>query len=244
MGDTKKCKMSDSKINSKHINGWSKELSKKDIERAMAQTKSNKGAARFLGVSFPTYKKYAKLYKNEKGELLYDLHSNKQGVGIPKLNNYRNKTDGLIKVMAGEVDKTFFSHKMLKDGIIAEGLLKERCCRCDFHESRSLDYKIPLILNFRDANKRNWNIDNLEFLCYNCYFITVGDVFDQRQLNMLEDFTKRSTTVIEEFDLPKEHEQAIIESKNLENNIIPFDLSPVEELPDDFGDDLIVKYRN
>ena len=40
-------------------------LLKAEIELAMQNTKSNKEAARFLGVSYNTYKKYAKMYKDD-----------------------------------------------------------------------------------------------------------------------------------------------------------------------------------
>jgi hypothetical protein len=42
-------------------------------------------------------------------------------------------------------------------------------------------------MHFRDANKKNYRVENLELLCYNCYFLTVGDVFDKRQIQGLED---------------------------------------------------------
>ena len=41
------------------------------ILRAMKHTKSNMAAARFLGCSYPHYKQYAKLYKNEEGKTLF-----------------------------------------------------------------------------------------------------------------------------------------------------------------------------
>ena len=40
------------------------------VLRAMKHTKSNMAAARFLGCSYPHYKQYAKLYKNEEGKTL------------------------------------------------------------------------------------------------------------------------------------------------------------------------------
>ena len=54
------------------------------IERAMKHTKSNMSAARFIGCSYPHYKQYAKLYKNEEGKTLFDAHLNRQGRGISK----------------------------------------------------------------------------------------------------------------------------------------------------------------
>ena len=49
------------------------------ILRAMKHTKSNMAAARFLGCSYPHYKQYAKLYKNEEGKTLFEAHLNRQG---------------------------------------------------------------------------------------------------------------------------------------------------------------------
>ena len=49
-------------------------LNKDQILRAMKYTKSNMAAARFLGCSYPHYKQYAKLYKNEEGKTLFEVH--------------------------------------------------------------------------------------------------------------------------------------------------------------------------
>ena len=46
------------------------------ILRAMKHTKSNMSAARFLGCSYPQYKQYAKLYKNEEGKTLFEAQVN------------------------------------------------------------------------------------------------------------------------------------------------------------------------
>ena len=54
-------------------------LTKDQILRAMKYTKSNMAAARFLGCSYPHYKQYAKLYKNEDGKTLFEVHLNREG---------------------------------------------------------------------------------------------------------------------------------------------------------------------
>ena len=33
----------------------------------------------------------------------------------------------------------------------------------------------------------NYNLDNIEFLCYNCYFLFIGEVFTERDIQKLED---------------------------------------------------------
>ena len=49
-----------------------------------------------------------------------------------------------------------------------------------FHEHRVLDYKMPLTLNFKDNNKQHYRLENLEMLCYNCYFLQIGDIFSDK----------------------------------------------------------------
>ena len=63
----------------------------------------------------------------------------------------------------------------------------EQCNCCSFEERRVVDYKVPLVLNFKDKNKKNWKQDNLEFLCYNCYFLNVGNIWSDNQLKQMED---------------------------------------------------------
>ena len=63
----------------------------------------------------------------------------------------------------------------------------EECSNCGFKERRVVDYKIPLILHFKDKNKQNYRKENIELLCYNCYFLTVGDIFNDKQIKGLED---------------------------------------------------------
>ena len=45
---------------------------------------------------------------------------------------------------------------------------------------------MPLLLTFKDGNKKNYLLDNLTMLCYNCYFLQVGDIFTTKDLEHLE----------------------------------------------------------
>jgi len=209
-------------------------LERQTIERAMRETMSNAGAAVFLGVSYKTYKKYAKMYKNEEGVTLFEAHKNKTGKGIPKFGKRRHDKASILDIMEGKVEKTFVSLKILKRQIIAQAILKEECSRCGFHEQRIIDYRVPVLLNFRDGDKKNWKLENVEFLCYNCYFLCVGDVFTSKQISVMEDY-KDVRDVEIDLDLPQKHEEAIKESIDLENKHI----YRREVLPDDYGDDLI-----
>jgi len=166
-----------------------KPLSKEDILRAMNVTMSNKAAARYLHVSYIHYKKWAKNYDaTEEGyPNLFEQHKNQAGKGIPKFLKGSGKDPALLDIIEGRVDASSFSPDKLKYRLITEGYLAEECAVCKFHERRVSDYKMPLLLNFKDNNKKNWNKENIELLCYNHYFLQVGDIFSDKQIKGIED---------------------------------------------------------
>ena len=211
---------------------------KKDIERAMRNSLSNKHAARYLGISYPTYKKYASLYTDENGVTYFDKHMNINGVGVPKIGLRKAGGPTIWDILSGVVDPLFFSPKQLKRMLLEECVFEEKCCRCGFDEKRVLDQKVPLLLNFIDGNKRRWRRENIEFLCYNCYFLTIGEVFEQKQLDAMEDHTVQKVKAID-FELPPQIEQAVKQTKDPENRLI-YKHDDSLNKPEDFGDDLIV----
>ena len=97
-----------------------------------------------------------------------------------------------MDILEGRVDVSNYSPKELKERLIHEALIKEECSCCEFNERRVLDYKVPLILNFKDGNKKNWKLENLELLCYNCYFLNVGNVWSENQLQQMEDYSLKN----------------------------------------------------
>lgn len=167
-----------------------KPLSKDQILRAMSQTLSNRAAARWLNVSYVHYKKWAKNYDaTEEGyETLFAQHLNQSGKGIPKFLSNSGKEPALLDIVEGRVDISSFDPEKIKYRLVTEGYLLEECSQCGFHERRVLDYKIPLLLNFKDKNKKNYRKENIEFLCYNHYFLTVGDIFSDKQVQGIEDY--------------------------------------------------------
>ena len=164
-----------------------KPLSKELIVGAMNKTLSNRAAARYLNVSYQHFKKWAKLYQNEDGKTLFDAHKNQSGKGIPKFLRGQGKEPALLDIIEGRVDASSFSPDKIKYRLITEGHLLEECNSCGFKERRVVDYKIPLILHFKDKNKQNYRKENIELLCYNCYFLTIGDIFNDKQIQGVED---------------------------------------------------------
>jgi hypothetical protein len=185
-----------------------KPLLKSDIERAMRMTKSNRSAARYLHVSYIHYKKYAKNYTNDDGSTLFDKHKNQSGKGISKFLSNKGKEPALMDVIEGRVPIDSYTPEKLKNRLIQESYLQECCSKCGFNERRVLDYKVPLILNFKDGNKKNWTLDNLELMCYNHYFLYVGNIFTDKQIQHIEDYnpsTFQSKIDWEMDDYYKEH---------------------------------------
>jgi hypothetical protein len=164
-----------------------KNLTKQDIERAQKYTKSNRAAARFLGCSYNTYLLYAKMYIDEAtGKTLFDKHLNRSGKGIPKWGN-NGRDIPIDEILNGTAPRWSYDANKLKNKLLAETKLINHCYKCGFHEERVTDFKVPLLLNYKDNNNKNWTLDNLELLCYNCYFINVGDVFTSKQIKSIED---------------------------------------------------------
>jgi len=166
-----------------------KPLSKVQILGAVNKTKSNRAAARYLGVSYIHYKKWAKNYDaTEEGyPNLFEQHKNQSGKGIPKFLNGSKKNPAILDIIEGRVDPSHFDAAKIKDKLIADGFLDECCSNCGFSERRVLDYRVPLIMHFKDGSKKNYKLDNVELLCYNCYFLQVGNIFNDRQIQGLEE---------------------------------------------------------
>lgn len=164
-------------------------LTKDHILQAQKVTRSNRAAARNLHVSYQHYKMYAEMYKDEAtGKTLYETHANPSGKGIPKFLRIDGKEPALLDVLEGRIPVEHFTPEKIKDRIIREGLIEEKCCRCGFNEKRVLDLRAPLILYFKDGNKRNYSLRNIDFLCYNCYFLYIGNIFSGKEIQSLEDF--------------------------------------------------------
>ncbi len=162
-------------------------LTKEMILAAMAKTKSNMAAARYLSCSYVHYKKWAKIYESDTHENLFEQHKNQSGVGIPKFLRAGGKEPALLDIIEGRVNASSFTPDKIKYRLITEGYLEEKCGNCGFEERRVLDYKMPLLLHFKDGNKKNYKLDNIELLCYNHYFLTVGDIFSDKQIKGIED---------------------------------------------------------
>ena len=140
------------------------------IEAAMAATNSNAEAARYLRVSYDTYKKYAKMYVKDDVSL-FEMHKNQSGKGISKLNKGEGAKYPLQEILEG--DHPTYPPSRLKRRILRECIMEEKCSNCGFEEKRITDYTVPLLLDHIDGDTTNHVESNLRLLCYNCYYLMV-----------------------------------------------------------------------
>lgn len=145
-------------------------LLESEILAAQSISKTEAEASRKLGVSFMTYRKYAKMYG------LYGRVANAAGKGIGKpIKNEDSGKYPLSKILEGKYPD--YSTNRLKVRMIRGNRIEEKCNRCNFCERRISDSVIPLLLNYIDGNSKNKKRENLELLCYNCYFLYVNNPF-------------------------------------------------------------------
>lgn len=184
------------------------------IVAAQAKTKSNAAASRYLHVSYTHYKRYAKMYK------LFEEHKNQSGKGIPKFLKGGKKEPALLDIIEGRTDASSFSPAKIKYRLIEAGYLSEQCLVCGFQERRVLDYKMPLLLHFKDNNKSNYSQKNIELLCYNHYFLLVGDVFTDKDVKQIESHTEHNGTTdavnweLDDYDVERFKELGLIDDED------------------------------
>ena len=77
-----------------HIPGKRMIITKQMILDAQSETKSNRQAAKWMGISYNTYRKWAKYYG------VFEQHLNQEGVGIPKGFASTSK-NGIVKKTTG-----------------------------------------------------------------------------------------------------------------------------------------------
>jgi hypothetical protein len=187
-----------------------KGITKEKCLQAMKVTRSVKAASRYLGVDYRTAKKYFKLYKDESGKSLFEIHKNRDGWGIKKVR-YDKETGvkllpSSLDIIEGRANPASYESYRIKNKLINEGFLHEVCNKCGFKERRALDNKIPLVLRFEDNNKLNYNLKNLELLCYNCYFLFFGDTLNGNDILQLEtNYDKNNKSELVDFELDEYH---------------------------------------
>jgi hypothetical protein len=117
------------------------------------------------------------------GKTLYQLHKENgfaKRLVLPQ-TRYRRKASAPWAFQPTPIDEIFankhpkFNLRIFKKRLIQEGYLAERCSCCGYQQRRTFDYEMPLKMNWKDGDRGNYSIENVELLCFNCYFINVGN---------------------------------------------------------------------
>ena len=157
-----------------HIPGRRLVLTKNMIIRAQENTKSASEAARWLDISYNTYKKWAKYYN------IFEQHLNQSGIGIKKgWGSYKVSLDDILN--GKKKMHSNYSFSKLKRRLIDEGYMVEECYNCSWNEERITDNKIPLHIDYDDGDRNNKSFDNLRLLCPNHYFLFNGNFPQSKQ---------------------------------------------------------------
>ena len=147
------------------IPGRRRPMTKNMIEGAIEATRSNAEAARWLGVSYNTYKKWSKYYG------LFEKNLNQSGRGVPKKpSNFKVELNEIFEGKHPDYPNSIF-----KKRLVNEGLLQEECNICGWNEKRITDDKICLHLDYIDGERDNKSYENIRLICSNCYFTNVGN---------------------------------------------------------------------
>lgn len=154
-------------------------LTQSQVENVIERTMNNSQAAEYLKISRHTWKRYASMYyhKVHTDMTLYEYHrdlSHKEK-GIPKyVTNNRKGKYKLEDILAGKHPE--YRVNNLKKRLLHNNVFPECCNHCGYDERRLSDYSIPLLLHYKDNNLTNHRKENLEFLCYNCFYIMVDTI--------------------------------------------------------------------
>ena len=144
-------------------------LLESEIRRAQDISVSAAESARKLEVSYNTYKKYARLYG------IMERVKNPPQRGMKKeFNPYKGKYP-LNELLEGLHPN--YPVPRLRGKILKAKVKPEKCEVCGFAEKRITDEKVPLMLAFKDGDRANHRLENLELVCYNCYHNTHGNLF-------------------------------------------------------------------
>ena len=182
------------------------QIPKGRIQWAIENSLSLKGAARVLGVSYNTFKKYAIMYD------LFEQNKNIGGAGVPKGGSTGFGVT-VNDIFGGNHPN--YPHWKLQALLVRSGHFVQRCSNCGYEETRDMDGKGPFIIDFLDGDGSNHVPENIRLLCYNCFFLikpvgkmmkTPKDVMYLRR-NMWKVFKQTDR----EKEMEKEHDEKIPE---------------------------------
>ena len=150
-----------------------KVLLRSDIEEAVNRTTSLSAAARYLDVSYNTFKKYCQLVAPD----LWEMHKNQFGHARNRKKdyNYTKKRGGynMKKLLLGGYNGQRLNKKKLIINLTEKliDIFPPQCNICGFNERRMTDLSLPFMINFLDNDHTNYKQENMELVCFNCFYL-------------------------------------------------------------------------
>jgi hypothetical protein len=152
----------------------------KALEDTLHTCKSLTHAAKTLNVTKMTLLKWGKLYFPD-----LVVAARGHGGGGEKKDPWSIRCKyPLREVLDGKHPN--YSINRLRERLIYHEILPFRCSQCGFDEERMMNddknsshrkhARKPILLDFLDSNPHNHLLSNLRLLCYNCYFLMVGNL--------------------------------------------------------------------
>ena len=146
-----------------NIPGRRKVITKNMILEAQKHTKSNMAAAKWMGICYTTYRKWAKYYS------VFEQHLNQKGDGIKK--GFAVRTVNVEDVVLGKRQPPRrWSQSVVKEELIDKGYWQNECSNCGYNETNLETGKVCLGIDFKDGDSKNWLDGNIRLLCPNCYY--------------------------------------------------------------------------
>ena len=187
-----------------------KPLTRDQLKLAKENSKSAMGAARYLKVSYNTFVKYAKKFDMLEG------FKKQAGVGIAKHYNLHSGRYNLDDILLGKYPK--YDTYKLQQRLIRVAYIPEECDCCGFNEQRITDKKVPLKIDFVDGNTTNHLKENIRLLCYNCWFLNVGNLSGRKaESAILKKEEGLGTTINDEGNISIEDIQKAIDEDKKED---------------------------
>ena len=157
-----------------NIPGRRKVITKNMILEAQKHTQSSAAAARWIGVEYNTYKKWAKQYG------VFEQHLNPTGKGIKTKGWGSYKVDVEDVVLGKRQPPWRWSHSTVKKQLIDKGYWTDECSVCGYNEVNMKTDKVCLNIDFIDGEHQNFLLDNIRLLCANCYLSFNGVFFGSK----------------------------------------------------------------
>jgi len=166
---------------------------------------SGLAAARYLGITKLTFDKLVNDYKLKDKLKVISKKLTEERKSRTKAQKHGTKSinklftlffEGRPLDYMVERDEPLNSFK-LKSMLLKYNFKEEKCDICGFNHERLSDKRIPLLVDYIDNNMWNTRLDNVRFVCLNCYFLYIGTPWFVKKFNK---FAKMKMNKLKEVD--------------------------------------------